>query len=46
MDDWMRPAVTEGLWAATGSALLILLVGFALIGFGSARRDRRAPRCS
>ena len=45
MDDWMRPAVTEGLWTATASALLILLVGFALIGFGGARRGAREPRC-
>ena len=31
MDDWMRPAITRGLWIATGSSALILLVGFAAI---------------
>ena len=31
MDDWMRPAVTRGLWIATASSALILLVGFAAI---------------
>ena len=44
MDDWMRPAVTEGLWTATASALAVLLVGFALIGFAAARPTRRAPQ--
>jgi hypothetical protein len=28
MDDWMRPAVTDGLRAATAAAAVILLVGF------------------
>jgi hypothetical protein len=31
MDDWMRPAITRGLWMATGSSALILLVGFVAI---------------
>ena len=31
MDDWMRPAVTRGLWIATASSMLILVVGFAAI---------------
>ena len=31
MDDWMRPAITRGLWIATGSSALILLVGFVAI---------------
>jgi hypothetical protein len=45
MDDWMRPAVTEGLWAATASALAILLVGFGLIGHASAaRQPGRSPQ--
>jgi hypothetical protein len=43
MDNWMRPAVTEGLWIATASALAILLVGFALIGLSAARPAARAP---
>jgi hypothetical protein len=29
MDDWMRPAVTRGLWIATASAAAILLTGLA-----------------
>jgi hypothetical protein len=31
MDDWMRPAVTRGLWMASATAAAILLVGFASI---------------
>ena|SRR5215210_5315933 len=31
MDDWMRPAVTRGLWLATAAAGAILIVGLALI---------------
>jgi hypothetical protein len=31
MDDWMRPAVVRGVWIATASAALILLIGFAAI---------------
>jgi hypothetical protein len=30
MDDWMRPAVTRGLWIATAAAGGILLTGFAV----------------
>jgi hypothetical protein len=28
IDDWMRPAVTRGLWLATAAAAAILGVGF------------------
>ena len=31
MDDWMQPAITRGLWIATASSALILLVGFVAI---------------
>jgi hypothetical protein len=31
MDDWMRPAVSRGLWLATGSAALVMATGFALL---------------
>ncbi len=31
MDDWMRPAVTRGLWMASGAAGAILLVGLAAL---------------
>jgi hypothetical protein len=37
-DDWMRPAVSRGLWIATASASVILLVGLLSVRFaGSAR---------
>ena len=39
MDDWMRPAITQGFWIATGVSTLILLVGFAVIR-AAARRER------
>ena len=29
MDDWMRPAVTRGLWIASLSALALVVVGLA-----------------
>ena len=35
MDDWMRPAVTRGLWLATAVAGAILIVGLALINVAS-----------
>jgi hypothetical protein len=35
MDDWMRPAVTRGLWIATAAAGTILVVGLALIGIAA-----------
>ena len=35
MDDWMQPAIARGLWIATGSAALILLVGFAAIRYAT-----------
>jgi hypothetical protein len=33
MDDWMRPAVTRGLWIATASAGAILVTGLATVHF-------------
>jgi hypothetical protein len=38
MDDWMRPAVTRGLWIASLAALAILLIG--LVGIRAAARTR------
>ena len=38
MDDWMRPAVTRGLWLATASAGAILVTGLVTVHF--ARSDR------
>jgi hypothetical protein len=40
MDYWMRPAITRGLWIATGSSALILLVGFAAIRYAMAAGNR------
>jgi hypothetical protein len=39
MDDWMRPAVRQGLWTATAAAAAILLVGFLALR----RQTRRRP---
>src|SRR5206468_10678891 len=39
MDDWMRPAITRGLWIATGSSALILLVGFVAIRHATKNRN-------
>jgi hypothetical protein len=33
MDDWMRPAVTRGLWIATASAGAILVAGLVSVHF-------------
>jgi hypothetical protein len=38
MDDWMRPAVTRGLWIASLSALALVVVGLA--GVRAASRAR------
>jgi len=44
MDDYMRPAVTHGLWIASASAGLILLTGLLAIRFGSDARSTGASR--
>jgi hypothetical protein len=53
IDDWMRPAVTTGLWRASAAALLILGTGIAGIRIASRRSSRHerhtseaAPRAS
>jgi hypothetical protein len=43
MDDWMRPAVTNGFWIATAASVAILVVGFVLIGLAA---ERLTPRSS
>jgi hypothetical protein len=35
MDDWMRPAVTRGVWLASAASLTILLVGFLAIRYAA-----------
>jgi hypothetical protein len=42
MDDWMRPAVGRGLWIATASAGLMLIVLVVALRF--ARRPTRAAQ--
>jgi len=37
MDDWMRPAVTRGLWLATASAGAILVTGLVTVHFARTR---------
>ena len=36
MDDFMRPAVTRGLWIASASAALVLVVGLASLRVAAA----------
>jgi hypothetical protein len=36
MDDWMRPAVTRGLWIASGSAAVVLAVGLTSLAIAAA----------
>jgi hypothetical protein len=48
MDDWMRPAITSGLWIATAAGGVVLLAGLAAVS-AAARHPRRptdglAPR--
>jgi hypothetical protein len=31
MDDWMRPAVTRGLWIASAAGIVILMLGLAAV---------------
>lgn len=42
IDDWMRPAVTRGLWTASATATAILAVGLLGIRLSGAWRDRCA----
>jgi hypothetical protein len=37
MDDWMRPAITRGLWIASAASGLILIVGLAGIHRATSR---------
>jgi hypothetical protein len=39
INDWMRPAVTRGLWLANAAAAVILAVGF--VALRTATRARR-----
>jgi hypothetical protein len=39
MDDWMRPAITRGVWTATAASAAILIVGLVAIRAASVNRD-------
>ena len=41
MDDWMRPAVRRGLWAASAAAGGVLVAGFVLLRAATAVRPVR-----
>ena len=41
MDDWMRPAVTRGLWTATAAGGVVLFAGLAAVS--AAVRNARRP---
>ncbi len=36
MDDYMRPAIAHGLWIASASAALVLLVGLTSLAYAAA----------
>ena len=41
IDDWMRPAVTRGLWVATAAAAAVLLVGVLGVRLSTPRRQSK-----
>jgi hypothetical protein len=41
MDDWMRPAVTRGLWIATASAATVVVAGVVLLRVATAHSANR-----
>jgi hypothetical protein len=41
IDDWMRPAVTNGLWMASAAAGAILVIGLFGVRLAAARPDSR-----
>ena len=40
MDDWMRPAVSHGVWMASAGAAAVLAVGLTSIAFAARRVER------
>jgi hypothetical protein len=40
IDDWMRPAVTRGLWLATASAGAILVTGLVTVHFARSADEK------
>jgi hypothetical protein len=43
MDDWMRPAVSRGLWIATAAAAAVLMAGWLSIAQASRRSQPSNP---
>jgi CTP:molybdopterin cytidylyltransferase MocA len=43
MDDWMRPAVTHGLWIATAAAAAVLAIGLASVSRALHRSQPSSP---
>jgi hypothetical protein len=41
MDEWMRPAMTRGLWIATASGAFVLLTGLTAVARARRRPDPR-----
>ena len=46
VNDWMRPAITRGLWTATAAAAVILAVGLVCVPLAAGRRPPRATHDS
>src|SRR5260370_20573366 len=46
VNDWMRPAITRGLWTATAFAAVILAIGLISLPLAARRRAPRATRDS
>jgi hypothetical protein len=42
--DWMRPAITRGLWTATCAAGVILAIGLICVPLAARRRPPQEPR--
>jgi len=42
IDDWMRPAVTTGLWMASAAAGAILILGWFAVRMAAARSTPRS----
>jgi hypothetical protein len=46
IDDWMRPAVTRGLWVATLASVALLLIGLFLVRAAARRSDGQVTSCA
>ena len=46
VNDWMRPAITRGLWTATAAAAVILAIGLICVPLAARRRPPRATHDS